>query len=276
MNEFDNHRTVKPSRKRQKAKNKNSQRARLVARIIKYIKSFAIVFVIIVVSYLGVLSFPQPMFSNHMTYQNYEIWSDRTIPSQIKQVLDDATRRLHTSELYEPDHKMIIFFCNDSWKLWLYSQLFNDKVIGAADTWLTRYIKIRASDIAYNRVYSPGPNPISDAEQRPLSYFIAHEVTHIIESSQFGRLINLKYPTWLLEGYADYIGKGGDFDFEENRRLLKIDSPLLDPQKSGLYRVFHLEVAFLIDKKGLTVKQIFANPPQESELLTILRSDTLF
>jgi hypothetical protein len=238
----------------------------------KAIKLAALALGLTIFAYLVIITFPQPMFSNHVNYQNYEVRSDRIISSQIKQVLDDATQRLHTSKLYELNHKFRIFFCNDSWKLWFYSTLFNDKVIGAADTSLTRHIYIRASDITSNRVYSPGPNPISDAEQRPLSYFIAHEATHIIESSQFGPLINLRYPTWLLEGYADYIGKGGDFDFEENRRLLKIDSPLLDPQKSGLYRRFHLEVAYLIDKKGLTIRQIFDDPPQESDLLTVLRS----
>ena len=65
----------------------------------------------IVLAYLGMVTFPQVMFSNHVTYQNYEVWSDRTIPPQIEQVLDDATRRLHTSDLYEPNQKVKLFFC---------------------------------------------------------------------------------------------------------------------------------------------------------------------
>ena len=58
-----------------------------------------------VLAYLGMVAFPQLMFSNHITYQNYEVWSDRTIPPQINQVLDDATRRVLTSDLYNtPDN----------------------------------------------------------------------------------------------------------------------------------------------------------------------------
>ncbi len=220
--------------------------------------------------YVGVSAFPQPMFANHRKYQNYEIWSDRPIPPQITQVLDDATRRLNTSDLYDKNSTIRIFFCNASWRLWLYGQHFSDQIGADADTWLTRNIYIRASDIASNQIYAPGGGPIADANQRPLSYFIAHEATHIIESRQFGRLVSVSYPQWLVEGYADYIGKGGDFDFDENYHLFRTGNPLMDFQKSGLYRGFHLEISLLLNKKGQTVRQIFANPPSERALRELL------
>ncbi len=241
--------------------------------LIKYIKLLAIAVALTVLAYLGMVAFPPLMFSNHVNYQNYEVWSDRTIPPQINQVLDDATRRLHTSDLYEPNHKINIFFCNDSWRLLIHA--LDDQSAANTDAWLTRNIYVRASDIAANRFYAPDSKPIPDAIHRPLSYVIAHEGTHVIEFLQFDRPLKLKYPHWLIEGYADYVAKAGDFDFDENRELLKIDSPLLDLQRSGLYRRFHLEVAYLIDKKGLTAKQIFANPPQENDLLTLLKSDAI-
>ncbi|MES2075447.1 MAG: hypothetical protein V4462_07490 [Pseudomonadota bacterium] len=82
-----------------------------------------------------------------------------------------------------------------------------------------------------------------------------------------------------MEGYADYIGKGGDFDFDfdfdENCRLFKADSPLLDFQRSGLYRGFHLRVSLLLDKQGLTVRQVFANPPGWRELSELLKQRTV-
>ena len=241
--------------------------------VIKYIKLLAIAVVLTVLAYLGMVAFPPLMFSSHITYQNYEVWSDRAIPPQISHVLDDATRRLHTSDLYEPNQKINIFFCNDSWRLLIHA--LDDQSAANTDAWLTRNIYVRASDIAANRFYAPDAKPIPDAIHRPLSYVIAHEGTHVIELLQFERPLKLKYPHWLIEGYADYVAKAGDFDFDENRELLKIDSPLLDLQRSGLYRRFHLEVAYLIDKKGLTAKQIFANPPQEKDLLTLLKSDAI-
>ena len=248
-------------------------RRALIKVLGKAIALVALTLGLTVFAYLGMVTFPQLMFSNHITYQSYDVWSDRTIPPQIEQVLNDATRRLRTSDLHEPNQKVKLFFCNDSWRLLIHA--LDDQSAGNTDTWLTRNMYIRASDISNNRFYAPDNKPIPDEAHRPLSYVIAHEVAHVIEAIQFDRPLKLKYPNWLLEGYADYVAKGGDFDFDENRRLLKINSPLLDVQKSGLYRRFHLEVAYLIDKKGLTARQVFANPPQEVDLLTVLKSDAI-
>jgi len=246
------------------------KKARAALRAMKYVKYLLTGSVLILFIYIGVSAFPQPMFANHTTYQNYEIWSDMPIPPQITQVLDDATRRLNTSDLYDKNSTIRIFFCNASWRLWLYGQHFSDQIGADADTWLTRNIYIRASDIASNQICAPGGGLIADAEQRPLSYFIAHEATHIIESRQFGRLVSVTYPQWLMEGYADYIGKGGDFDFDENYHLFRTGNPLMDFQKSGLYRGFHLGISLLLNKKGQTARQIFANPPSERDLRELL------
>jgi hypothetical protein len=211
---------------------------------------------------------------HHVYYQNYEIWSDQAIPAEIATVLDDATRRLKTSEFYRADEKFTIFFCNASWRLFLFSQHFSHKTGGVADGWLTRYIYIRASDIPANKIYPPGPNPIRDEQVRPLSYFLAHEVTHIIKSRRFGRTEHFRHPRWLIEGYAEYIGKGGDFDFEENFRLWVKRDPLMDYEKFGLYRRFHLCVYFMLKKKGWTVDELFLNPPSEEDVLNMLLADS--
>ncbi|MDB5394536.1 MAG: peptidase superfamily domain protein [Rhodospirillales bacterium] len=64
------------------------------------------------------------------------------------------------------------------------------------------------------RIISTNTEPIADAEDRLLSYFIAHEAAHAMQSRAFGYLFGLGYPEWLNEGYADYVGKGGDFNFQ--------------------------------------------------------------
>lgn len=220
--------------------------------------------------YLGALAYPRPAFAYHATYQQFEVWSDRPIDGAITSVLDDATRRLKSSDLYTPDQGFRIFFCNSTWRLGLYG-LFQTKVGGITYPWLTSNIYIRASSIAENQILSPHIGPIADAEHRPLSYFIAHEATHVMQSRVFGRLFALRYPEWLNEGYADYVGKGGDFNFDENVRLLRSDNPALDYRRSGLYRGYQLEVAWLLDKHGMSIRSVYANPPPEAALLDTLR-----
>lgn len=227
---------------------------------------------LLAVAWILLTAFPKPMFAYRAVYENYRVWSDQPIPEEIVQVLDDVTARLRTSSVHDRAVPIEIFFCNEPWRLWLYGRLFTTQLGGAADMLLTRHVFIRASDIAANRILPPGPGPIADAAQRPLSYYIAHEITHSDVSRRFGRSAVLRYPEWLIEGYADYVGKGGDFDFEENRALFAAGAPVMDRHRSGLYRGFHLRVAYLLDRKGWTLEQVFAKPPALSELDARLRA----
>jgi hypothetical protein len=237
----------------------------------KTIKRGAAALGLLALSCFAIWCYPQPMFAHHMRYQNYEVWSDQAIAPQMAQVLDDATRRLRTSELYKPDSQLEIFLCNAPWRLWFYGGRFNAGMGGGADMVVTRHITIRASDIPANRVRLNAGRRLADEQYRPLSYFIAHEAAHVMESRQFGPMMVLRTPTWLVEGYADHVGKGGDFDFDENRKQLALGVEKLDPKRSGLYRRFQLEVDFLLNRKGMSVAQLFADPPDEAQLLDALK-----
>lgn len=233
-------------------------------RLLKLLLAIAALFV-------GVLAFPEPNFEHRATYGQYTIFSDRPIPPDIRRVLDDVTRRLERSELYSPAARFRIFFCNDDWRMALYSQHLSSAPGGVADGWLTRNVYIRRSDIGANRLFAP-TGELADGEVRPLSYFIAHELTHVMQARAFGRFMALRYPRWLREGYADYVGKGDAFDLEENRRLLIAGDPALDPERSGLYRRHHLLVAWLVDREGRSIRDVHRDRPEEAALLTRIRS----
>lgn len=242
--------------------------ARRAPQLFKY--AFAVFFVLLL-AYLVLAANPEPMFKFRTTYQNYHVWSDRPIPAGITGVLDDVTRRWRTSALYDSRTPVNIFFCNEPWRLWFYDGRFDASVGGTAGGIVVENVFIRASDIAANRIYPPGPGPIADADQRPLSYFIAHEVTHSDVTRRFGRLSAFRYPKWLFEGYADYVGKGGEFDFDQNHRQFMAGDRALNFASSGLYREFHLKTAYLLDKKKRTLFQAFADPPGEAQMDSWLR-----
>jgi hypothetical protein len=210
---------------------------------------------------LTVLAWPHPAFAYRTSYRNFDVWSDQPIASNLSAVLDDAIRRLETSALYSPSQRFRLFFCNEDWRMWLYSQHFSSAMGGVADGWLTRNIYLRRSDIPANRLLAPGGVELADADVRPLSYFVAHEAAHILESRTFGRLAALLHPAWLMEGYADLVGKGGDFDTAENLRLLQAGDPRLDYQRSGLYRGFHLLVLHALVQRNGSIHAVFDDPP---------------
>jgi len=91
-----------------------------------------------------------------------------------------------------------------------------------------------------------------------------HYITHVDLSRRYGRTQIARYP--------DYVGKGGDFDFDAYRARFIAGASELDPAKSTLYLGYHLRVAYLLDKKHRTLDDIFAIPSREVELDGWLRA----
>ena len=221
---------------------------------------------------LIVLCTPQPLFAHHLTYGRYQVWSDRPIEPQIAGVLDDVTRRISRSAIYSPDQRFRIFICNDQWRLALYSERFSGGMGGVADTAFTRNVYIRRADIPRNRLIPPHGWKATMSD-RPLSYYLAHELTHVMESRAFGRGSSVRYPDGLNEGYADYIGKGGRFEMAKNAADLRAGVREMDPKASGLYRRYHLEVAYLLDRQGRSIHELYADPPDEAALRARIVAD---
>ena len=219
---------------------------------------------------------PQPLFAYRVAYGRYQVWSDRPIEPQIRGVLDDVTRRISRSAIYSPDQRFRIFICNDPWRLALYSERFNSGMAGAADTAFARNVYLRRADIPRNRLIPASGWSAAKMADRPLSYYIAHELTHVMESRAFGRGSSVRYPDWLNEGYADYVAKAGEFDMAANARALRAGAFAMNPKASGLYRRYHLEVAYLLDRQGMTIRELYADPPDEAVVRArIIADETL-
>jgi hypothetical protein len=214
---------------------------------------------------LGVVRFPQPFFAYHLRYGAYDLWSDRPSPPQARGLLDDVTARLRRSPLWSPDQHFSAFICNDNWRLALFSQRLSGKMGGATDMTFTGNVYLREADIAANRLIPP--HRTADMSDRPLTYYLAHEFTHTLESRAFGPAPGLRYPQWLLEGYADHVGKAGRFDLHRNLALLRAGAPELDYGRSGLYRGFHVQTAYYLEGRHMTVAQLFAAPPTAAQAL---------
>lgn len=237
-------------------------------------KFFSILFVLVLIAgllYTGLLLFPSILFAHKVEYKHYSVYSDEKIDENIYFILDDATKRISKSELYDSTLHFSIFICNQLWKFKIFAQ--GNKYAGAITHYhLTGNIFFRPCDISNNEIIPPGGrksayHPFTFAD-RPLSYYFAHEMTHELEANYLGRL-NFSIPTWLTEGYCDYIGKSGNFDFNENLKRLYQNAPDLDP-KQGLYKYYHLLIAYLLDKKEMTIKQVYNLTPKETDIRSAL------
>ena len=82
-----------------------------------------------------------------------------------------------------------VFICEPPWLFALFAR-HNYRAGGVAEAVTGQHVFLRESDMERDRLIGPGRQPF--AADRPLSYFIAHEVMHIANARALGRLAYLR------------------------------------------------------------------------------------
>jgi hypothetical protein len=213
------------------------------------------------------LARPQLVFAYEVRAQNVVLHARSPLPPQAALIAAEARRRVGRSPLYVASDTYDVYLCDTSGLFALFA-LWHRNVGGLADVYLTRNIWLRPSNVARDRLV--GPSGTETPGERTLTYFIAHEITHIMTTNRVGRLGYYRLSKWQQEGYADYVGKGGAFDFAAVQRDFRDGARALDPARSGLYLRYHLLVSELLDRRSMSVDALLAQPidaaPIEREL----------
>jgi hypothetical protein len=238
------------------------------AGVRRFVFRCALVVVVAVGGYVALLLHPQPLFAFSVREAAIVLHAREPLPPEAQGVLADATRRVAASPFYDPQATYDAFLCDDvrtfaAFTLW-------NRGAGAVSQWdLTGNIFLRPSHVDRNRLV--GRSGKETPGERTLSYFIAHEVTHTMLARRIGRLRYARLQRWQVEGYADYVGKAGDFDFEKTLAAFRADTRELDPKRSGLYVRYHLMVAYLLDRQGMTPEALLAGPIERADIERRLR-----
>lgn len=222
----------------------------------KKLKTLGGLFLGTIAAYLFLLIYPNVLFANKYQHLNFEIYSDRPITKNIDFVIDDVINRIKHSELYEANDKFRIFLCNDNWRFKLFAR--DKNAGGMVNIPISPNVFIRESNIETNELIPPGEWMYTPLE-RPLSYFIAHEAMHSLERKK-NPFIQFTTPSYILEGYADYIAKKPDFQYKKYKELYLTNDFLMNPE-NGLYHKYHLFIAYLIDKEGYSFDRIINEKP---------------
>jgi hypothetical protein len=221
--------------------------------------------------YLVLLCYPRAFFHHSFTRRGITLYSDEPIPSgPAERILEDVERRLLQSPLASPDRLKVlrIYICNRRWRFILFAN-FRHRVGGLIYQPLSDNIFLRAANVEANRLIGPSGNEVPG--QRTLVYYIAHEATHALVGRELGVVKHWVLPSWKNEGYADFVAKGGEFDYGHARDQLRRGDPEFDPKHSGLYLRYHLLVAYLLEHKGISVRELlereFSPVRLEAEIL---------
>ncbi|MFN0108651.1 MAG: hypothetical protein ACKVZH_07330 [Blastocatellia bacterium] len=217
------------------------------------------------------LSAPQPFFASSVSAKNLTLYSDQPFVSEAGQrVLQLVEAKLATSPLYLAEQKHQVFVCNARWR----QRIFFTYVYGAGGVNyypFTTNVFLRDSIIEENCLIGPKGSRVPG--ERTLDYFIAHEITHTLTGQTVGAIAYHRLPQWKREGYADYVGKGAAFDYDESRKAFLANDPKMDWAKSGLYWRFHLLVAHLLDKQRWDVTRLLTEPIEQSAVEEMIRAE---
>ena len=203
-------------------------------------------------AYVALLAAPYPLFAYQAGYANIRVYSDRPIPPSILPVLSAAKVRLEQSPINDPRLTHRIFICNDT-RRFAFFTTFRYQV-GGVNYGLNYNIFLRPVNIEHNRLISPTGREVEG--ERTLVYFLAHEMTHSLEVNYLGRTAYWRMPQWKREGYADVVGRGGEFNFAEQLAAYQRRDVSMDYGRSGLYLRFQLMVAYLMERKGVGVRDL--------------------
>lgn len=197
----------------------------------------------------GVQFAPEVLAWPHaVTLGDTSIYSDKPIEPQINQILAKSDRLLRASEIYANGYSRRIFLTDGGWRWRLLA--LNSSDTFALTRPATETIIVNASSVADDQVRNGG----RIGGVRSLSSVITHERTHGLIRARYGLFSSLTAPTWLIEGYCDYIARESGLSAQDVGALKRSgkDHPAL------VYYEGRRKVAHALESEGKTVDQLFA------------------
>ncbi len=170
--------------------------------------------------------------------------------------------KIKKSSLYNPDTTYRVFLTNSANEYAYFTTLWRNSG-GVFLIYANGNIFIRPSLIKQDRVISPTGATV--AEDRPLNYFIAHEVAHTMEYEKLGFSNYTALNQWVREGIADHIGRD-KFNFDEMLENYRNNLPMMNYKQSGLYLKHQLLVEYLFKYKGANAQSLLEQNPSESDV----------
>ena len=246
------------------AKGGRSRRGRRVAkRVVLTLLGTAAV-------WLALILHPQPLFAYSAQRANVVLHTRAPMPPQAGPLLDEVVRRISRSPLYDARRTHHVFLC-DTRTLFGFLTVTGYRAGGVAHAELGGNVFIRPFSIERGTV--TGPSGQEKTGERTLTYFIAHEVTHAMTADRTGRWGYRKLSAFQVEGYADYVGFGRPLDLARERQALIEDAPEMSTRRSGLYKRYELLVAYLLERRGLSVDELLAGRLEQRRIEDELLSD---
>lgn len=195
--------------------------------------------------------FPQFIFGSPTTIGRFAIYGQTARPEQMRSVLESTERLIENYRGTLPKSIVVIMatpsayaFINPaSRNAFAVTRKFGN-VIWVRDGSFSNNSSL-SGHVARNR--------------RSLSGVIAHESIHVALNADLGRIESSRLPSWLAEGYCDYVANETSYPFDEGIARVLADSSTTDA--SFRYFQYYAAVRHLMEVE----KKSFAEIVQHAE-----------
>jgi hypothetical protein len=209
---------------------------------------------------------PEATFPYAAIHGTLQVHSRSPLPAAAVGVLAEAERKLQRSPLYDPDHLAQVFVCDGDWRWLLYTGLNHRSAAVARIPWPADVIA-RGVDFTED-LYLQASGDFAPAD-RPAHAMLAHELTHVLVARHLGWVQSWRLPAWVREGYADYVGRGSDFDYDDARAAFVGHTP--SASQSGQYLYYTLFISHVLEHWGWPLERLLTAPPPRAEVEAALR-----
>ena len=239
--------------------------------IVEYCIKIVSLFAGAVICYLTLLNFPMILFPCTVSAHNLTLYSDRPFDSEDgEMVLDRVYDNLSQSPLYSPDGHYSAYICNSDWRRTIFFRSARH-ASALAYTPLSTNVFLRGGVVAENLLVTESGRP--DMFNRSLDHFITHEITHVLTCDATGWWRYRALPVWIREGYAEYVGDGGTFDYDTAVEAFLANDPIMNQPVFAPYQRFRLLVTWLLNEKHWTPMRLLASTMSMTDAETMLRTE---
>jgi hypothetical protein len=188
------------------------------------------------------------------------------LPDEARTIVDDALQRIARSPFYDPADRYHVYLTGTS--AWHGILTGNAPGSGFTNCWANVFV--RRADVANNRVFAADGR--EKGGERTLSYILAHELTHAMTLRALGIRHFAALAAFQKEGYADYVGFAHVVDLAAGRAALVRGDPRMNVSSSGLYARYELLVAYLLQRRHLSARQLLSEPLSRTRIEAELRA----
>ena len=211
-------------------------------------KGFYFIIILAVIFIIFILFPSLSLYRNHISYKQFNIYSDIEINDNIYGILDDIEEMLMTSEIYDKSLNFKIFISSDFKPYSIFCPSLKDAF--AATYPIINYIFISKTDIENNLVRRDA----TEDNERSLCSVIAHEATHKLIENEIGIKANKNLQNWKKEGYCEYVS--GENSLNLSAGINKVYTGSNSFSSAFSYLRYRIIVTYLLDVKGHTFKSL--------------------